>query len=320
MTALTAFASFSRRIAGSTGTVRHLRGALCLLVALSATIAAHQPPSLAVRVTHTDPTKYRESKSSHGGAGPLVYMGLMDHITMDANLFFLHRGFIAPKGGIGHHFHNQVEEMFVIFDGEAQFTVDGRTAVLKGPAGAVCKMGHSHAIYNHTDKPVQWMNINVSTLKGVYDAFDLGDNRVGAPLDPKPVFMVMSLDRAQLRPREEVKGVQYRRALAPTVFASQWAYVDQLLIAPGTETAPQTLPDIGEAYYVMSGRGTISVNFGSRAGETAQIQSGDAIPIFMGETSSFENTGTEPLELMVIGVARNLEKKAQYIESTMRRR
>jgi mannose-6-phosphate isomerase-like protein (cupin superfamily) len=44
--------------------------------------------------------------------------------------------------------------MFVIFDGEAQFTIDGRTAVLKGPAGALCRMGHSHAIYNATDKPV----------------------------------------------------------------------------------------------------------------------------------------------------------------------
>jgi hypothetical protein len=29
----------------------------------------------------------------------------------------------------------------VIFDGEAQFTIDGRTAVLKGPAGALCRMG-----------------------------------------------------------------------------------------------------------------------------------------------------------------------------------
>ena len=29
-----------------------------------------------------------------------------------------------------------MEEMFVIFDNEAQFTIDGRTATLKGPAGA----------------------------------------------------------------------------------------------------------------------------------------------------------------------------------------
>ena len=49
--------------------------------------------------------------------------------------------------------------------------------LLKGPAGAPCRMGHSHAIYNATDKPVQWMNINVSAMKGTYDAFNLGDAR-----------------------------------------------------------------------------------------------------------------------------------------------
>ena len=83
-------------------------------------------------------------------------------------------------------------------------------------------MGHSHAIYNHTDQPVEWMNINVSSVKAVYDAFDLGDGRVGAPLDPIPVFMTMRLDKTLLRPVEAMLGgkgaVRYRRALSPSVF------------------------------------------------------------------------------------------------------
>src|SRR5512132_1303009 len=132
-----------------------------------------QGQTLAQRIAHTDPAKYRPSPSVHGGPGQLNYMALFNANALDTNLFFLHRGIIEPKSGIGAHFHNQCEEMFVIFDGEAQFTIDGRTSVLKGPAGAPVRMGHSHAIYNHTDKPVQWMNINVSAMKGTYDAFDL---------------------------------------------------------------------------------------------------------------------------------------------------
>ena len=62
----------------------------------------------------------------------------------------------------------------------------GALPLLKGPAGAPCRMGHSHGIYNPTDKPVQWMNINVSAMKGTYDAFNLGDPRVDVPLDPDP--------------------------------------------------------------------------------------------------------------------------------------
>ena len=61
--------------------------------------------------------------------------------ALDTNLWFLHRGVIEPKSGIGAHFHNYCEEMFVILDGEAQFTIDGRTSTLKGPAGAPARMG-----------------------------------------------------------------------------------------------------------------------------------------------------------------------------------
>ncbi|MCM3879646.1 MAG: cupin domain-containing protein, partial [Vicinamibacterales bacterium] len=233
---------------------------------------------LAQRIVHTDPARYRPSPSVHKGAGQLDYMALFNFDAVDTNLFFLHRGIIEPKSGIGAHFHNQCEEMFVILDGEAQFTVDGRTALLKGPAGAPTRMGHSHAIYNPTDKPVQWMNINVSAFKAVYDAFDLSDSRVGAQLDPVPVFMSMSLDKALLRPVSALNGgkgsVQYRRALDPTVFLGPWSYVDHLLLPPGSSVGANADPDFGGFYYVMDGEGKVTIG-----SETATIKTGDAVPI-----------------------------------------
>jgi hypothetical protein len=62
--------------------------------------------------------------SVHGGAGKLDFMALLDFHALDTNLQFLHRGVIEPKSGIGHHFYNNCAGMFVILDGEAQFTVD----------------------------------------------------------------------------------------------------------------------------------------------------------------------------------------------------
>ena len=274
---------------------------------------------LAERIVHTEPTKYRVSPRVHGGPGQLDYMGLLNATALDTNLYFLHRGIIQPKSGIGAHFHNQCEEMFVIFDGEAQFTIDGRTSVLKGPAGAPVRMGHSHAIYNHTDKPVQWMNINVSARKGVYDAFDLGDGRVDAPLDPIPTFMTMRLDQTLLRPAAgpattAAKGtVQYRRALAPSVFLGPWAYVDHILLAPGSATAPQAHSEIGEFYYVMNGSGTVKVG-----SETAPIKSGDAVPIQLNQTKSFESAGSSPLELLVVGVVRDVARKFDVVQPPAR--
>lgn len=288
-----------------------LIAALVSAAVLASQAAGREP--LAARIAHADPTKYRHNPAVHNGPGALDYMPLFDFHSLDTNLFFLHRGVIEPKSGIGAHFHNTCEEMFVIFDGEAQFTIDGRTSVLKAPAGAFCRMGHSHAIYNAGDKPVQWMNINVSAIKGAYDAFNLNDGRVGVPLDPIPVFMAMHLDRELLRPANGAHGakppVQYRRALEPAVFLTNWTYVDHLLLPPGSATTPHMHMEVAEFYYVMSGKGTVTVSAGRGASpETAPIEANDAVPINLGDVHSFANTGNVPLEFMIVGISRDGHK------------
>ncbi len=299
---------------------RALAASLMISAILWSGVALAGPPaeSLAARIGHSDPSAFRHIEAVHGGAGSMEFGQILGADALGTNLIFLHRGVIAPHSGIGQHFHNACEEMFVILDGEAQFTIDGRTSLLKGPAGAPDRMGHAHGIYNPTERPVQWLNINVGTTKA-YDAFNLDDPRVGVRLDPIPQFITMQLDQSLLRPVEHLAGgegtVMYRRALGPTVFSTPWSYVDHLMIPPGASVGPAAQTDMSEVYYVLAGAGEVQVD-----GERAAIAVGDAVPVDLGQRHSLRATGDQPLELMVIGVARDMAAKAAYMAAHQARR
>ncbi len=293
-------------------TIRSLaRGATMLTLALGcAAAAAQQPPAparatrpLAERIGHTDPARYRQLAKVHDGAGTMAFAPLLGPDALSTNLIFVHRGVIAPHSGIGQHFHHQCEEMFVILDGEAQFTVDGRTATLAGPAAVPDRMGHAHALYNASDRPVEWLNINVGQTKR-YDNFDLDDSREGAPLDPVAQFAAVKFDQARLKPDGAVRS---RRLLGPEVFATPWTFVDHVLIPRGAALDGAAAPGISEMVYVIAGTGAATV-----AGEHAPLASGDALPIEVGVRRTLRATGGAPLELMVIGIARDPAAKAAY--------
>jgi mannose-6-phosphate isomerase-like protein (cupin superfamily) len=65
---------------------------------------------------------------------------------------------------------------------------------------------------------------------------------------------------------------------------------------------------MSEAYIVMNGAGTVTVD-----GETAAIKAGDAVPVDLGQTHSFTQTGSEPLEMMVLGIAKDMASKDAFI-------
>jgi mannose-6-phosphate isomerase-like protein (cupin superfamily)/heme-degrading monooxygenase HmoA len=258
------------------------------------------------RIVHNDPSKYRQLNAVHAGAGQMKFTGLFGSQTLATNLLYLHVGEIPDKAGIGEHFHHTIEEMYVIFDGEAEFTVNGRTSKIKGPALVPCKLGDAHGIYNSSGKTLKWMNFGVSTTKGRGDNFDLGDTRVGAALDAIPQFVSGQLKRESLRPNSNAypgNGILYRRIFGPDIFSTSWDHVDHVVIPAGSTAGARKLEGFEEVYYVVKGSGTISIN-----SDSTPIKTDDAFYGSLGEALTIANRGKEDLELLVIGIAPTKQK------------
>ena len=87
-----------------------------------------------------------------------------------------------------------------------------------------------------------------------------------------------------------------------------WSFFDQIDLTAGGAIAPTPDANMSEVYYVNKGAGSVTVN-----GETVQIKAGDAIPVDLGQVHSLTQSGAEPLEVLVIGVAKDLAAKAAYM-------
>lgn len=283
---------------------------------------------LAKRIGHYDKSKAFAGKNVHDGTGTLHMQTLLSRDAV-TNLNFMHKGPLMPKSSIGHHFHFDSDEMFLILDGDCEFTVNGHTASLKAPVGVPCPSRNSHAVYNPSaDKEADWVNFNVRVTapasagqgaapggfgqRGAFNysadptgTFNLGDDRSSVTLG-KPTFIHTGhLTKDQMRPYANMTGgkdtVFYRRAIGPSAFVSNWAFVDHLLIPSKASVGKHFHAGVDEVYLVIKGKGIVTVN-----DETAEVAYGDAIPVRAGEIHSFENNSNEPFEMIIYGIA--LEK------------
>ena len=283
------------------------------LGALSGTLPANSFAQDAAFNNHplfarNDPSKYgRGGEFPHGGAGTISYTELTPRDKLKSQFLFVHRGILEPKCGLGEHAHRKMEEMYIIFDGAAQFTVNGRTAALPGPAMTPCVMGSSHGIYNHTDKPCEFMNIGVTLENRQYDNVDFAkkNDLVDAVVESPPPFPWTVFDRRLNMPVPSFyngKGKMFTRVVWPTtIFRTNWGFVNHYVIPPGSSVGYHRHNVMEEVYYILSGKGRLTVD-----DATFDVRAGDAGTVVLGGAHGFYNNTGEDTEIISIAVA--LEK------------
>ncbi len=88
-----------------------------------------------------------------------------------------------------------------------------------------------------------------------------------------------------------------RRVFGPDIFSTNWNHVDHIVI-PADSSVTRQLNGIEEVYYVIKGKGTVTLN-----NQNASVKQDESFFGSLGEQPIIANNSKEDLELLVIGIA-----------------
>lgn len=106
-------------------------------------------------------------------------------------------------------------------------------------------------------------------------------------------MIVTNLQRAQVINTRH--GSEIRPLIDRTTSAITQCSLAEETLPPGRSVTPHRHRQIEEIYYVVSGQGLMTVGDESR-----EVEAGDAIYIPRGQRHILENTGVDPIKLILI--------------------
>jgi mannose-6-phosphate isomerase-like protein (cupin superfamily) len=106
-------------------------------------------------------------------------------------------------------------------------------------------------------------------------------------------MIVVNRDRA--RTIKTAHGSEIRPLIDRTTSQVTRCSLAEETLPPGCAVAPHYHRQIEEIYYIVSGRGLMTVG-----GETREVGAGDAVYIPRSHRHTLENTGAEPLTLLLV--------------------
>ena len=281
--------------------------ALAVIIVFISTVEAQQTGTPIY--ASTNPAEFMEVPQCHKGAGTVRLKSILTSEVFKTNLHAVSRAHIPPGASIGEHIHRHMEEIFIILNAPAQFTVNGLTAELPARSMVVCNMYNSHGIYNHsTDTELDWLYFAVTEVKGKGDAVNFGDDLTNKKIESPAPFKFTTLDRSLLHPTSNAHGgkgvILFRRMWDKDDFLTNWEFIDHCVLPPGTSIGYHQHNKIEEVYYIVSGSGRMTVN-----DHSWDVKPGDAIPCTLHDSHGLYNNSTEDIELIVCSCA--VEKGAR---------
>ena len=111
----------------------------------------------------------------HGGCGQIATQHMFPPDDF-RNWTFLDHAILGARGSVGYHYHDFLEESFVVLSGQGLMTIDDKTFAVR--PGSVTWQGirQGHGIYNPGPEKLEFVRIAVKQADEEYTTIDLHDD------------------------------------------------------------------------------------------------------------------------------------------------
>jgi len=115
-------------------------------------------------------------KAIHGGRGRIATRHVLAPRNFYSNWTFLDHAVLRTGGSVGYHYHDFLEESFVVLKGQGLMTIDDDTFEV-GPESVTWQgIGQKHGIYNLGPEKLEFVRIAVKQAYKEFTTIDLHDD------------------------------------------------------------------------------------------------------------------------------------------------
>lgn len=112
----------------------------------------------------------------HGGCGQIATRHLLSPDDFYSSWTFLDHAILGAGGSVGYHYHDFLEESFVVLRGQGLMTIVDETFAVGSGSVTWQGIGQEHGIYNPGPEKLEFVRIAVAQQDAEYTTIDLHDD------------------------------------------------------------------------------------------------------------------------------------------------
>lgn len=146
------------------------------LLRLSAELQGGTPAARAFLAESVDQAQLKWRPAIHDGTGQIATRHIWGPDDFCSPWVFLDHAVLAPRSSLGYHYHDALEECFVILSGQGYLTLDGQTFAVEPGSVTWQGIGQSHGLYNRVDEPLDFLRVAMGRRGEPFTTVDLHDD------------------------------------------------------------------------------------------------------------------------------------------------